>query len=373
MSMGGGGQTSTQTSVQELSPEQRRLLDPVLPIAESFLKNPPKMFPGSSVAQFDPMQLLAQQMTMNAAGGMTPMLQQQQAGGSALMQAGGAVLPNQIGAQNFLMSGAALDPRMNPALKGVTDAAIRPMVDTFKRQILPGIANDAVSAGGFGGTRQGIAEGIATSDLNRQIGDVSASIQNNAYNQGLQAMAQMAGQAPGSAGIAQGLSAFPQILSSSLLPAQLTSAVGEQRQGMTQAQLGEQVQRYVNEQMLPFAIAQDVAAMAFGIPAGTTTTTAKTTGGGGGGGGMGMLSGIMGMIPMLAGLSDRRLKKNLKRIRKLADGLNVYSYKFVGDVVDRIGLLADEVALIYPLAVKRGEDGYLRVNYELVPTWHGEK
>lgn len=371
MSMG-GGQTSTQTTQQILSPEQQQLLDPVIPIAKSFLTNPPKPWQGSGVAGFDPLQTLAQQMTMGASRNMLPMLGQQQAGGSALMQAGAGVLGNQVGAQNFLMSGAALDPNMNPALAGVTDAAIRPMIDTFQRQIMPGIANDAVSAGGFGGTRQGIAEGIAASDLNRQVGDVSASIQNNAYNQGLQAMAQMAGQSPGSAGILQGLGAIPQILSSSLLPAQLTSMVGEQRQGMTQAQLSDTIQRYVNEQMLPFATAQDVAALAFGIPAGTTQTTAKTSGGGGGGmqmlqSGMGMLS----MLPMLMGLSDRRRKTNVKKVRTLSDGLGVYTYRLVGDIVDRVGLMAQEVIKKYPFAVSRNRNGYLRVDYSLVPTWQG--
>lgn len=368
----GGGQTSTQTTQQILSPEQEELLKPVIPIAKDFLLNPPKPFGSSSVAGFDPLQTMAQQMTMNAAQGMNPMLRQQQAGGNALMQAGGGVLGNQVGAQNFLMSGAALDPNMNPALQGVTNAAIRPMIDNFQRNIMPGLANDAVSAGGFGGSRQGIAEGIAASDLNRQVGDVSATIQNNAYNQGLQAMSQMAGISPGSSSIMQGLGAMPQILSSSLLPAQLTSMVGEQRQGMTQAQLSDTIQRYVNQQMLPFATAQDVAALAFGIPAGTTKTTAQTSGGGMGGmqmmqSGMGMLS----MLPMLMGLSDRRKKRNVKKIRTLHDGLGVYSYRLLGDIVDRVGLMAQEVVKKYPMAVRAGKDGYLRVDYSLVPTWQG--
>lgn len=368
--MGGGQQSSTQTTQQILSPEQQRLLDPVIPVAENFVKNPPKAFGGSGVAGFDPLQQMAQQMIIGASNGMLPMLGQQQAGGNALMQGGGAVLGNQVGAQNFLMSGAALDPNMNPALARVTDAATRPLIDAFQRQIMPSIANDAVSAGGFGGTRQGIAEGIAASDLQRQVGDISAQVQNNAYSQGLQAMAQLAGQAPGSASIAQGLDRMPQILNSSLLPAQLTGAVGDVRQGMTQAQLSDTIQRFVNEQMLPFAAAQDVAALAFGIPAGTTQTTAKTTGGGGAGG-MQMLQGGLGLMSMLMGMSDRRIKTNVKKLRTLVDGLNVYRYRLIGDIVDRVGLMAQEVAKKYPMAVSRGKNGYLRVDYSLVPTWQG--
>lgn len=60
--------------------------------------------------------------------------------------------------------------------------------------------------------------------------------------------------------------------------------------------------------------------------------------------------------------SDRRLKRNIKRIGKLANGLAVYVYNYIWSNELEIGLMADEVKLKYPHAVK-AIGGYDAVNY----------
>ena len=443
-----GGGTSTQTTVQELSPEQRELLAPVIPVAKDFIKNPPKQYQGSGIAGFDPLQQQAQQMTLqaannigqvtsgipgqvqNAIGGMggtanqagnmaggvqqalNPMMSFSagQAGNTAgqiqgQMNQGNA---QTAGGLNFLTGGGALGP--NPYLQQAIDAASRPAIRQFENSILPNIASDAITAGGFGGTRQGIAEGLAAQGLQQQLGDIAANMSSQGYSQGLNAMqsglntavnqnsnnmnallgsgqltqqaanqimqAQLGGYGAqnqflntaqqGYQGQMQGLNQLPGIMQSTLLPAQLTASVGEQNQAMNQAKLSEQVQKYVNEQLIPFSAAQDVAALAFGVPAGTSRTTA-TSSGGGGFGGMQMAQAGASMLPLLLGKSDRRSKENIIQIGVAGD-LPIYEFSYLGESEIHIGLMADEVQEAHPEAIET-LDGFDHVWYSKVPEW----
>lgn len=311
MSMGGG--TSTTTTTQELSPEQRKLIEPVIPIATNYLANPPKQYAGSSIAGFDPLQLQAQQMTVNAANQMLPVtsqipqqLQQIMGGyGSTIGQSAQAGQQGQQQLQgilqgpgmNFLTSGALLNPNSNPALQGAIQGATRPIVENFQNTVLPGITQEAIANGGFGGTRQGIAEGLAAKGMQTQIGDVASQMMNQNYQNGLNVMqgslgqliqgqlggqqaqqGAIAGQQAGLAGATSTLGNAGNILNQTTVPAQAIAAVGGQNQAMSQAQLSEQVQKFINEQLIPFATAQDVAAMAFGMPGGSTKSVSTAPG-----------------------------------------------------------------------------------------------
>lgn len=61
--------------------------------------------------------------------------------------------------------------------------------------------------------------------------------------------------------------------------------------------------------------------------------------------------------------SDRRAKKDIRRVGTLDNGLPVYLYTYKGDDTPQIGLMADEVEMIAPHAVMTGADGLKRVNY----------
>lgn len=266
---GGGGQTSTTTTTQELSPEQRQLINLVMPTAEQFAAEPPELFPGSAISPFDPLQLQAQESLLALAG----------PGGQL------SSLTGQAGLASEFLLGPVLFPESNPALAAATEAAIRPLTENFERSILPGIRGGATTAGGFGGSRQGIAEGLAAQGLTRQIGDVSSTIQANAFQQSLDAMTKALFAAPATAQLQR-------------LPGQAMEAVGAQRRGMEQARLSEEAQRFMAEQLIPFSVAQDIAALAFGMPGGSVTSTSNV--GGGGGGGLGEALGIAASIASLA-------------------------------------------------------------------------
>lgn len=62
--------------------------------------------------------------------------------------------------------------------------------------------------------------------------------------------------------------------------------------------------------------------------------------------------------------SDRRLKQNIKLLRRGADGLGVYSYEYKKEPgVVRIGVMADEVAKLQPEALGPTVDGFATVDY----------
>lgn len=63
--------------------------------------------------------------------------------------------------------------------------------------------------------------------------------------------------------------------------------------------------------------------------------------------------------------SDRRLKENIKAVGQLDNGLTVYCFNYKGSHVPQIGLIAQEVKEVKPQAVIEGDDGFLRVRYDL--------
>jgi hypothetical protein len=61
--------------------------------------------------------------------------------------------------------------------------------------------------------------------------------------------------------------------------------------------------------------------------------------------------------------SDVRAKRDIRHIGTLADGLGVYTYRYLWDDEPRIGVMAQEVAAIRPWALGPIQDGYMTVNY----------
>jgi hypothetical protein len=62
-------------------------------------------------------------------------------------------------------------------------------------------------------------------------------------------------------------------------------------------------------------------------------------------------------------LSDRRLKRDIVQVGRLANGLALYRYRYLWSDTEYVGVMAQDVAEAVPDAVMRGADGYLRVDY----------
>ncbi len=64
------------------------------------------------------------------------------------------------------------------------------------------------------------------------------------------------------------------------------------------------------------------------------------------------LYGLAGTIGSAAiGLSDRRMKTDIRRVAKLDNGLPVYTFRYRGSDAPQLGLMADEVKELHPGAI----------------------
>lgn len=69
-------------------------------------------------------------------------------------------------------------------------------------------------------------------------------------------------------------------------------------------------------------------------------------------------------LPLL--FSDRRLKKNIKRVGRLKNDLPLYEFSYIWEDKLRVGVMADDVEKAIPEAVVMSPEGYKMVNYSML-------
>jgi endosialidase-like protein len=65
-------------------------------------------------------------------------------------------------------------------------------------------------------------------------------------------------------------------------------------------------------------------------------------------------------------ISDIRLKTDIRRIGTAAHGLPLYTFRYIGEPALYEGVMAQDVLGVMPEAVSVGEDGYYRVDTEML-------
>lgn len=246
MAKGGSSTPQTQTTSVQLSPEQRQLLNLAMPYAMEFAANPPSAPTRSTVPGFDAAQTAGQNLLLNGAVPAQQQIAQQGTGASA-----------------FLTNPNILMPGSNPALQATIDASVRPIYDQLTARALPAIRSEARAAGQFGGSRQGVGEGLAIRDASRAAGDTAAKVATAGYQSGLDSMI-------------KGLGLLPQTSQLQLAPGLTTSAVGDVRQNLLREQMAEAASREMLPQLMPLLTARELTSLLGAIPGGSTTTTAST-------------------------------------------------------------------------------------------------
>lgn len=242
MSKKGGGSSKNQTvtTTTNLPPEVTQLINLATPYLQRGLQNYTP-YSGPRVASMSPDQTAAITALRNAAGGLTDTSNQaQSAFGTGL---------------SYLSN-----PLQNPALGGAIDAAVRPIQQQFLQTVLPNIRTSAVTNGQYGGSRQDLANNLASQTFLRQVGDTSAGLTYDAWNKGL------------TTGL-QTLAMAPQVQQMQLAPAAALGQAGTAEQDQAQAELNAQLQAYYEKQLGPFMMAQSVLSSAAGIPGGSTSST----------------------------------------------------------------------------------------------------
>jgi hypothetical protein len=118
---------------------------------------------------------------------------------NALGYAEGA-LPGMIGsAQDSWLRG--LNPGLDPYVGAMIESGQNDLAQDFARYILPRISDQAQATGGYGGSRQGVAQGIAAEGLMEAQGDLAANLLSNAYGQSLGQQRAAWAAAPSMAGL----------------------------------------------------------------------------------------------------------------------------------------------------------------------------
>ncbi len=332
--MGKGSQPATQETKQTTEPwdQQKPYLEDVFKQAKNLYNTGgPQAYPGSTVVPMnDTEQYALNYLKGTAMSGMQ--------GNIGKMQQ----------ATDFGLGGV-LDPSSNVALQAHAQGAIQPIFRDLTESALPQVRNDALAAGQFGGSRQGIAEGQAIGRAMDTAGNVTSGIYSDAYNRGLSTFSDT-------------LRNMPSLMEAQVLPAQLLSSAGSQQRSFEQALLDEQIARYNYNQSLPFTNLAQYQNFVQGNYGGTSTSTALQNVGGNNGAQTAMGLGSMALMAMLA-FSDRRCKTDVKKIGMHKKGFPIYSFKYTGGNGLYSGPMAQEVEAAMPDAVVTiGGLKYIKLN-----------
>ena len=262
------------------------------------------------------------------------------------------------------LSGANLSNYMNPYTQNVINSGLQSL-DIQRQQALNQVGDQAVRTGAFGGSRQGVSEGITNAGAAMQAGQLASGLQaqnfaqaqtgaQNDINRNFQG--QLANQQAGLAGAglnlqaANNLGTLAEQGQNSFLRGAAAGLTGQDAlQAQRQAQLNAARQYYGEQQQFPLQQLQ-IPLQALGMtPYGSTSTQtspgpssnygASALGGAGVGAQIGSMFGPVGagagagFGALLGLLSDENEKTNIQKLGKDPQtGLPMYAYDYKSDV-----------------------------------------
>ena len=252
-----------------------------------------------------------------------------------------------IGAQKF--DTATAQSYMNPYSNTVISGVMGDLEEQYQKN-LRGINQGAVGAGAFGGARHGVERGLAGERYLDTVADTTARLRQAGFESGAQRfqadrqaeLASAGGQLQALGGVQQQLGQY--------------GALGR---GLEQQKLIEEYRDFIEEREYPREQVRFGAGILAGAP--IRSYGQERTGM------VGQVFGQPSAMGQIAGLataaapffSDIRLKENVKQIGQSPSGINIYSFKFKGDVDQYQGVLAHEV----PYASIVDDSGYWKVDY----------
>lgn len=288
--------------------------------------------------------------------------------------------PGQVNAGT--LAGTDLSAYMNPYTNSVIGSGLQAL-DLQRRQALNQVGDQAITSHAFGGSRQGVAEGVTNAGSAMQAGNLASQLMAQNFSQAQGAAtndlnrnltAQQANQQAGIQGAGVNLNAANALgtLAGQGQNAFLTGtsaalAGQESTQQNQQAQLTAQQQAYQEAQNFPVQQLQILQSALGQTPYGQTTNTTATGPGpssnglmqglGAVGTGVGILGGLnslagSGGISGLLAMSDRSMKTDIKKLGKDKEsGLDLYAYRYKGDPKSYpkiVGPMAQDIEKKYP-------------------------
>jgi hypothetical protein len=120
-----------------------------------------------------------------------------------------------------------------------------------------------VGSGNFGGSRQQVAEGLASQAASQATGDAAAKVAQQLYQTNVDA--QM-----------KALGLVPQTQAAQVAPATTVSGVGDVQQAQQQAQLNDAIAKFYYPQYAGFLQSKDIMDLISGLPTGSQTVGSVT-------------------------------------------------------------------------------------------------
>ena len=258
------------------------------------------------------------------------------------------------------------DVGRNPFLDSAFGRAAGVMGENFQDNVLADMDSGFAASGRLGSKAYAKARGSAEDAYGRQLNDLANEVYGGAYQSDMArkdaALGQLAGLGQqdvqnrlSGAGLYQqgignrfgGISAMPTVDASRYSDAERLFQAGNTIRGLPWESL---------------RIGSDIVGR-LQAPASTTTSTNPNPFGqlmGYGIAGLGAMGGGAGLAALMA--SDRRLKRDIRRIGELPSGLPVYRFRYVWDDVEHVGVMAQEAVHLFPEAVHE-IGAYLAVDY----------
>ncbi len=213
-----GGSSTTQTQPLE---EQKPYLQDIWSKAQGQYQTPLGYYSGTKVAGFTPEQQMAQEWTTQRALAGSPLL-------------GGA----QQGVYNT-MGGQYLSPESNLWLAETYKVGAQNLGQQYGEITMPELRRSAMGAGAYGGSRQGVSEGIASRGLAQGLSSLATGIYGPAYEAERGRQMQAYQMAPG-------------LAEADYTDIGKLAAVGEEKQAMSQSLIDEMVKQYEYSQLEPW-------------------------------------------------------------------------------------------------------------------------
>jgi len=313
--MGGGGGQQQQVSQVQLPKWVEQASGQNYQFAQQVANQPYQAYQGQTVAGFSPDQLSAMDYSRNNVGAYQPVYD----AGVTMANQSGMYQPDQVRAGQF--TDANVGAYMNPYLDQVESNALRNIQGATQLAVNK-IGDQAATSRAFGGSRQGISEGVTIAEGTKQAGDLSAKLRSDAYDRAMQQI--NADQNRTLQGDLANQSAGMQNANRQLTAAQTMSGIADQgRKSMSdditrmltlgQMQQGQE-QRYLDDAQSRFNEARDYPKEQLNI-----------------------LLSALGMSPY---------GKTQVTEQSSPTGLDVYSYRYKGDPKSYpkvVGLMADDI------------------------------